>query len=57
MYFGAMALWLSGHYPEAIMKLGRWRTQSFVTYIHAQIADTGTSTRMRLPVTFHNVGT
>ncbi|KAI2491432.1 hypothetical protein MHU86_23122 [Fragilaria crotonensis] len=28
---GAMALWLSGHGPEAIMKLGRWRTQTFLT--------------------------
>ena len=56
---GAMALWLSGHSPEAIMKLGRWRTQTFLTYIHAQIAEltTGTSTRMRRPVAFHNVGT
>jgi hypothetical protein len=32
---GAMALWLSGHGPEAIMKLGRWRTQTFLTSIHA----------------------
>jgi hypothetical protein len=55
---GAMALWLSGHSPEAIMKLGRWRTQTFLTYIHAQIAalTTGTSARMRRPVAFHNVG-
>ena len=56
---GAMALWLSGHGSEAIMKLGRWRTQTFLTYIHAQIAATtaGTSSRMRRPVEFHNVGT
>ena len=55
---GAMALWLSGHGPEAIMKLGRWRTQIFLTYIHAQIAQLtpGTSTKMRQPVLFHNVG-
>ena len=55
---GAMALWLSGHGPEAIMKLGRWRTQTFLTYIHAQIAEltSGTSTKMRQPVPFHNVG-
>jgi hypothetical protein len=32
---GAMALWLSGHSPEAIMKLGRWRTHTFLTYLHA----------------------
>ena len=38
---GAMALWLSGHgSPEAIMKMGRWRTQTFLTYTHSQeIAD------------------
>ena len=55
---GAMALWLSGHGPEAIMKLGRWRTQTFLTYIHAQIAEltAGTSQKMRRPVPFHNVG-
>jgi hypothetical protein len=55
---GAMALWLSGHGPEAIMKLGRWRTQTFLTYIHAQIAKLtkGTSTKMRQPVLFHYVG-
>lgn len=55
---GAMALWLSGHGPEAIMKLGRWRTQTFLTYIHSQIAalTTGTSRKMGRPVSFHNVG-
>ncbi len=55
---GAMALWLSGHGPEAIMKLGRWRTQAFLTYIHAHIAKLarGTSIKMRQPVLFHNVG-
>ena len=55
---GAIALWLSGHGPEAIMKLGRWRTQTFLTYIHAQIAELtrGTSIKMRQPVLFHNVG-
>ena len=35
---GAMSLWLSGHSPEAIMKMGWWRTQTFLTYIHSQIA-------------------
>ncbi|KAI2513588.1 hypothetical protein MHU86_728 [Fragilaria crotonensis] len=55
---GAMALWLSGHSPEAIMKLGRWRMLTFLTYIHAQIAEltAGTSKKMRQPVLFHNVG-
>jgi hypothetical protein len=55
---GAMALWLSGHSPEAILKLGRWRMQTFLTYIHAQIAEltAGTSQKLRQPVLFHNVG-
>lgn len=55
---GAMALWLSGHSPEEIMKLGRWRTQTFLTYIHSQIAalTTGTSRKMGRTVNFHNVG-
>jgi hypothetical protein len=55
---GAMALWLSGHGPEAIMKLGRRQTQTFLTYIDAQIAalTRGTSIKMRQPVLFHNVG-
>jgi hypothetical protein len=48
----------SGHGPEAIMKLGRWQTQTFLTYIHAQIAELtrGTSLKMRQPVLFHYVG-
>jgi hypothetical protein len=55
---GAMALWLSGHGLAAIMELGYWRTQTFPTYIHAQIAKLtrGTSIKMRQPVLFHNVG-
>ena len=55
---GAHSLRASGAGPEAIMKLRRWRTQTFLTYIHAQIAQltAGTSTKMRQPVLFHNVG-
>jgi hypothetical protein len=55
---GAIVLWLSGHGPEAIMKLGRWRTQMFLNYIHSQIAalTTGTSHKMGRPVSFHKVG-
>jgi hypothetical protein len=55
----AMALWLSGHGPEAIMKLGRWRTQTFLTYIHGQTAELTrctSSLKMRQPVLFLNVG-
>jgi hypothetical protein len=55
---GAMASWLSGHGPEAIMKLGRWRTQTFLSYIHSPIAELtrGISIKMRQPVLFHNLG-
>ena len=54
---GAVALWLSGHSPEASMKMGRWHTQMFLTYIHSQIATltTGTSQKMGCSVNFHNV--
>jgi len=34
---GAMALFLSGFTPEAIMKMGRWTSTTFMTYIHEQI--------------------
>ncbi len=53
-----MALLLSGYSPDAIMKLGWWRRQTFLTYIHPQFAatTTGTSSRMRHLVEFHNVG-
>ena len=55
---GAMALWLSGHSAEVIMKMGRWRTQTFLTYIHSQIAalTAGTSKKMGQQVAFLNVG-
>ena len=54
---GAMALWLSGHSAEVIMKMGRWRTHTFLTYIHSQIAalTVGTSRKMARHVAFHNV--
>jgi hypothetical protein len=55
---GAMALWLSGHSAETIMKYGRWKSNTFLTYIHSQIAvvSQNTSTKMRRPISFHNVG-
>jgi hypothetical protein len=34
---GVMALWLSGHVPKAVMKLGCYRVQTFLTVIHIQI--------------------
>ncbi|KAI2500877.1 hypothetical protein MHU86_13597 [Fragilaria crotonensis] len=55
---GAMALWLSGHSTEAIMKYGRWKSTTFLTYIHSQIAiiSRGAAQKMRSPIAFHNVG-
>jgi len=55
---GAMALWLSGHSAEAIMKMGRWRTNTFLTYIHSQIASLtrNISSLMSRRIAFHNVG-
>ena len=55
---GAMALWLSGHTAEAIMKYGRWKSNTFLTYIHSQIAvvSQDAARKMRRPISFHNVG-
>jgi len=33
----AMALFLSGASPKAIMKMGRWTSTKFMTYIHEQV--------------------
>ena len=40
------------------MKLGLWRTQTFLIGIHSQIAalTTRTSRKMGRPVNFHDVG-
>jgi integrase len=35
---GAMALKLNGYDKETIMKIGRWSSNTFMTYIHSQIA-------------------
>ena len=35
---GAMALKLNGYDKETIMKIGRWSSDTFLTYIHSQIA-------------------
>ena len=33
--YGLVVIW--SYNPEVIMKLGRWQTQAFLTYIHSQI--------------------
>jgi hypothetical protein len=53
-----MALKLNGYKSTAIMKIGRWRSLTFLTYIHSQIAalNAGMSQRMSRSISFHNVG-
>lgn len=53
---GAMALHLNGVTPETIMLMGRWRSQTWLTYIHTQIAafSAGMSRLMARPILFYN---
>ena len=55
---GAMALKLAGESSDTIMRVGRWTSQTYMTYIHAQIGALakGLSWRMSQHLTFHNVG-
>jgi hypothetical protein len=55
---GAMALKLNGYTAEDIMKIGRWTSTTFLTYIHSQIAalNNGIAARTSRRVAFHNVG-
>jgi len=54
---GAMALFLSGATPETIMKMGRWTSTTFMTYIHEQVdvLSHDASARMSSNVTFTNL--
>jgi hypothetical protein len=54
---GAMALKLNGYGKTEIMKLGRWTSTTFLTYIHSQIAalSAGIATRMTRHIEFFNV--
>lgn len=54
---GAMALRLNGYSGDEIMKIGRWRCSTFLTYIHSQIGalNKGVSTKMARLITFINV--
>ena len=54
---GAMALKLNGYDEYMIHKLGRWRSTTWLTYLHSQIAElmAGVSTNMARPVLFHNI--
>eukprot|EP00978_Attheya_sp_CCMP212_P041308 scaffold235083_cov50-Attheya_sp.AAC.1 len=55
---GAMALKLNGYTVEDIMKIGRWTSTTFLTYIHSQIAalNNGIAANMPRQTSFHNVG-
>lgn len=55
---GAMALHLNNIKPETIMLIGRWRSQTWLTYIHTQIAafSAGVSRLMTRPIPFYNAG-
>ena len=55
---GAMALKLSGASTDTIMRMGRWTSNTYMTYIHAQIGALakGLAWRMSSQHTFHNVG-
>jgi hypothetical protein len=53
----AMALYLKNIPEQTIMLLGRWRSQTWLTFIHTQIAavTAGVSRLMRHPVMFHKI--
>ena len=55
---GAMALKLAGHDSITIKKMGRWSSDTFLMYIHSQIAclSAGLSADMALPRMFSNIG-
>ena len=54
---GAMTLHLGNTPAHVIRKMGSWKSDTFICYLHAQIAcfSKGLSTLMSLPRTFHNV--
>ena len=56
---GAMALKLAGYDNDMIKKLGRWSSDTYLTYIHSQIGEltANVATRMARVLRFHNVAT
>jgi hypothetical protein len=54
---GAMSLFLNDVDPKLIRKLGRWQSDTWLTYIHNQIAELtqGLSRKIVRPIVFHNV--
>jgi hypothetical protein len=55
---GAMALKLAGQSSDTIMRIGRWTSNTYMTYIHSQIGALakGLAWKMSRHHTFHNVG-
>jgi hypothetical protein len=55
---GAMAMKLSGATDSSIMRIGRWTSLTYLTYIHSQIGAllAGVAWRMSQQFTFQNVG-
>ncbi len=55
---GAMALKLSGASDSTIMRVGRWTSLTYLTYIHTQIGalTSGVALKMSAAFTFQNVG-
>ena len=55
---GAMAMKLSGASDSTIMRVGRWTSLTYLTYIHSQIGalTAGVVWRMSTAFTFQNVG-
>jgi len=55
---GAMAMKLSGASDSTIMRIGRWTSLTYLTYIHSQIGalSAGVAWKMSRQFTFQNVG-
>ena len=55
---GEMALHLNNIPTHTIRKMGRWSSDTFLDYIHEQIAvfSAGLSTAMGKSILFHNIG-
>jgi hypothetical protein len=54
---GAMAMYLNGVAHNTIKKMGRWKSDTFLMYIHEQISalSANVSTTMSKPIVFHNI--
>jgi hypothetical protein len=55
---GAINLAMNGYDQVVIMKMGRWSSNTFLTYIQSQIGELtqGIATNMARPMRFHRVG-